>query len=240
MVVIRLPPYIANVDMKKLSENIGLIERFLQIAEKYKFSTICKALAIIFIFAITIFLISNPTYFFDKYEEIKENRHKEQMEVVMRNNVIIQTELENLLFKTGANRCILLQYHNTKNSLSGLPFIYLTATNESLTYNTTPVSEGYETLKTSLYPFVGYLAQYRYFCGNIEDLEKFDKALAFRMKGNDVQHLAMCHIDSEVPLGVLVLTYTHNVEPNKHNCCEVEQLVRNTALKIGVLIDGKK
>lgn len=226
--------------MKKISENINLIERFLSIADKYKFSTVFKAVVIIFIFAITIFLISNPTYFFDKYEEIKENRHKEQMEVVMRNNVIIQTEIENLLYRTGANRCILLQYHNTKNSLSGLPFIYLTATNESLTYNTKPVAAGYETLKTSLYPFISYIAKYRYFCGDISDLEKYDKALAFRMKGNDVTHFAMCHIDGEVPLGVLVLTYTENVAPNIHNCKEVEQLVRNTSLKIGVLIDGKK
>lgn len=226
--------------MKKLNENINLIEKFLQIAEKYKFSTIFKSVAIIFIFAITIFLISNPTYFFDKYEEIKENRHQEQMELVMKNNVIIQSELENLLYRTGANRCVLLQYHNTKNSLSGLPFIYLTATNESLTYNTKPVSDGYETLKTSLYPFIGYIAKYKYFCGDIEGLEKFDKALAYRMKGNDVTHFAMCHIDGEVPLGVLVVTYTQNVPQDIHNCKEVEQMVRNSALKIGVLIDGKK
>lgn len=226
--------------MKKLNENIGLIERFLQIAEKYKFSTIFKSVAIIFIFAITIFFISNPTYIFDKYEAVKEERHRTKMELVMKNNVIIQTELENLLYKTGANRAILLQYHNTKNSLAGLPFIYLTATNECLTYNTTPVSEGYETLKTSLYPFVGYLAQYKYFCGDIEGLEKFDKALAYRMKGNDVHHLAMCHIDSDIPLGVLVITYTKNVELDKHNCGEVEKIIRNSAMKIGVLINNQK
>lgn len=225
--------------MKKLNENIGLIERFLQIAEKYKFSTIFKSVAIIFIFAITIFFISNPTYIFDKYEQVKEERHQEQMEAVMRNNVIIQSEIENLLYRTGANRCVLLQYHNTKNSLSGLPFIYLTATNESITYGVQPVAAGYETLKTSLYPFISYIAKYRYFCGDIETLEKYDKALAYRMRGNDVAHFAMCHIDGEVPLGVLVLTYTENVAPNVHNCKEVEQMVRNTALKIGVLIDGK-
>lgn len=226
--------------MKKLSENIGLIERFLQIAEKYKFSTIFKSVAIIFIFAITIFFISNPTYIFDKYEEVKEERHKEQMEVAMKNNVIIQTELENLLFKTGANRCVLLQYHNTKNSLSGLPFIYLTATNESISYGVQPVASGYETLKTSLYPFVGYLAQNKYFFGDIEDLQNFDKALAYRMKGNDVQHIAMCHIDSDIPLGVLVITYTHKPSPDEHNCKEVEHMVRNSAMKIGLLIDKQK
>lgn len=226
--------------MKKLSENIGLIERFLQIAEKYKFSTIFKSVAIIFVFAITIFLISNPTYFFDKYEEIKDKRHQEQMELVMKNNVIIQSELENLLYRTGANRCVLLQYHNTKNSLSGLPFIYLTATNESLTYNTKPVAAGYETLKTSLYPFIGYIATHKYFCGDIETLEKYDKALAYRMRGNDVTHFAMCHIDGEVPLGVLVVTYTQNVAPDKHNCKEVEKITRNSALKIGVLINNQK
>ena len=87
---------------------------------------------------------------------------------------------------------------------------------------------------------MGYLAQYKYFCGNTEDLEKFDKALAYRMRGNDVHHLAMCHIDSDVPLGILVITYTKNVEPDKHNCAEVEKIIRNSALKIGVLIDVKK
>jgi hypothetical protein len=65
-----------------------------------------------FIFAAAIFIISKPTYFFDQYEKIKEERHKEQMELVMRNNIIIQNEIDNLLYKTGANRVLLLQYHN--------------------------------------------------------------------------------------------------------------------------------
>lgn len=224
--------------MKKLNDNIGLIEKFLLIAEKYKISTICKSILIMFIFSAAIFIISKPSYFFDQYEKIKEERHKEKMELVMRNNIIIQSEIDNLLYKTGANRVLLLQYHNTKNSLSGLPFIYLTATNESLTYDTTPVSAGYETLKTSLYPFVNYLSKHKYFCGDISELEHYDKALAYRMKGNDVEHLAMCHIDSDIPLGVLVLTYTHEVDKS-HNCTTIEQMIRNSAMKIGMLINNK-
>lgn len=224
--------------MKKLGENIGLIERFLQIAEKYKFSTIFKSVAIIFIFAITIFFISNPTYIFDKYEQVKEERHKEKMELVMKNNVIIQHEIDELLDKTDANRVLLLQYHNTKNSLSGIPFIYLTATHETLTYNTAPVSHGYESMKTSLYPFISYIGKYKYFCGDISELEKYDKALAYRMKGNDVTHFAMCHIDCDVPLGVLVVTYTDTIT-DSHECPYIEQLIRNSAMKIGILISNK-
>lgn len=224
--------------MKKLNDNIGLIEKFLLIAEKYKISTICKSILIMFIFSAAIFIISNPSYFFDQYEKIKEERHKEKMELVMHNNIIIQNEIDNLLYRTGANRVLLLQYHNTKNSLSGLPFIYLTATNESLTYNTTPVSGGYETLKTSLYPFVSYLSKHKYFCGDIVELEKYDKALAYRMKGNDVTHLAMCHIDCDIPLGVLVLTYTQEVDQT-HSCNAIEQMIRNSAMKIGMLINNK-
>ena len=224
--------------MKQLNNNINLIEKFLNIAEKYKISTIFKSVLIIFIFAITVFLISKPTYFFDKYEQAKEEKHKIQMEKVMRNNIIIQSEIDDLLQKTGADRVLLLQYHNTKNSLSGLPFIYLTATNESLTYNTAPVSGGYETLKTSLYPFVNYIAKHKYFCGDISELEKYDKALAYRMRGNDVTHLAMCHIDCEIPLGALVVTYTHNIDTH-HNCASIEQMIRNSAMKIGILINNK-
>lgn len=224
--------------MKNLNENIGLIERFLVITEKYKISTIFKSVFVMIVFAIAIFVIANPTYFFDQYEKVKEERHKTKMELVMKNNIIIQSEIDNLLYRTGANRVLLLQYHNTKNSLSGLPFIYLTATNESLTYNTTPVSGGYETLKTSLYPFVNYLSKNKYFCGDITKLEKYDKALAYRMKGNDVTHLAMCHIDCDIPLGVLVLTYTQDVDQT-HSCNAIEQMIRNSAMKIGMLINNK-
>ena len=97
--------------MKQLNQNISLIEKFLNIAEKYKLSTIFKSIFIMAIFALAIFIISKPTYFFDRYEKTKEERHKEKMELVMKNNIIIQTEIDNLLYKTGANRVLLLQYH---------------------------------------------------------------------------------------------------------------------------------
>lgn len=222
--------------MKNLEGNIGLIERVLNIADKYKISTIFKTVFIILIFSFTIAFVNNPSFIFDRYEKIKEKRHQEQMEVVIKNNVLIQTELENLLYKTGGDRVILLQYHNTKNSLAGLPFLYLTATNESLRAGVTPVSEGYETLKTSLYPFVGFLSKQKYYCGDIEELEKIDKALGYRMRGNDVEHFAMCHIDSDIPLGAIVITYTSKVSIEEHVCKDVEQILRNSALKIGLLI----
>lgn len=225
--------------MKKLSENVGLIEKFLVLAEKYKFSTVLKSIAIIFMFSVTISFIANPMIIFDRYEEIKDKRHRVQMEQVNRNNAIIQSELENLIYRTGANRVLLLQYHNTKNSLSGIPFIYLTATSEALTYGIAPVSEGYEALKTSLYPFVNYISKAKYFCGDISDLEKEDKALAYRMRGNDVHHLAICHIDGEVPLGILVLTYTDELSQT-HNCKYVEQEIRNASIRIGCLISNTK
>lgn len=225
--------------MKALNENIGLFERILNISEKYKISTIFKTVFIIVFFSLTIAFINNPSIVFDKYEEIKNKRHQEQMEIVMKNNTIIQTEIENLLYKTGADRVILLQYHNTKNSLSGLPFIYLTATNESLKLGIRPVSDGYESLKTSLYPFVSYLAQKKYFHGDISELEQIDKALAYRMKGNDVEHFAMCHIDSDIPLGVLVVTYTtHGCHHVDQSCRDVESYIRNSVIKIGCLINN--
>lgn len=188
------------------------------------------------VFALTVFLITNPTWIFDKYEQVKEDRHRVQMENVMKNNIIIQTEMERLLYKTNADRVLLLQYHNTKNSLAGVPFIYLTATHECVNENVQPVASGYEVLKTSLYPFVNYMAKIKYFCGDIDDLRQYDKALAFRMEGNDVKHLAVCHIDCQIPLGVIVVTYTNDVNIN-HSCENVENYIRNTAMEIGILIN---
>lgn len=225
-----------NID--NVSTGIGWLEKILTLISKFRIWDFIKAFIVIFMLAILVSFIAKPEWVFNKWEEYKEEKHKERMEIVEKNNTIIHAELENILYKTGADRVLLLSYHNSKQSLTGLPYIYLTAINEAIQYNVKPVAEGYEAVKTSLYPMINYLTSEEYFCGDIEELRTIDKALAYRMQGNDVQHLCMLQIEGEYPLGVLVATYTHGIE-SEHDCKEVESIMRRSGVKIGVLLNNE-
>lgn len=222
-----------NID--NVSTGIGWLEKLLTLISKFKIYDFIKAFIVILMTAMMVSIIAKPEWIFERWERHNEQKHKEKMEIVEKNNSIIHTELENILYRTGADRVLLLSYHNSKQSLTGLPYIYLTAVNEAIQYNVKPVAEGYESVKVSLYPMIGYLEQNEYFCGDIEDLRAIDKALAYRMMGNDVKHLCMLQIEGEYPLGVIVATYTHEVT---HNCKDVEGVIRRAGLKIGVLLNN--
>ena len=223
--------------IKKTEKGLGWLERIMQLVEKHSIFQFIKAFFIILITALIIGFISNPGWLFEQYKKWEDDNHKIEMAISEKNNVLLQAEVEALLWKTNADRVILLSYHNTKKSLAGAPYIYLTAVNEYFRDGVAPVAEGYSAVKTSLYPMINYISSKGFFCGDIEDLRTIDKALAYRMEGNDAKHLAMLQIEGDVPLGVLVVTYTD--VPN-HNCSEVETLMRKSALKIGILMENKK
>lgn len=226
-----------NID--NTEKGIGWIERLMQLVDKYSIFQFAKAFVILLIISILVCFIANPSWIFEKYENWKEDNHKIEMVTSEKNSVLIQTEVESLLWRTNADRVILLSYHNTKKSLAGVPYIYLTAVNEYFRDGVAPVAEGYSSVKTSLYPMINYLSANNFFCGDIAELRKIDKALAYRMEGNDVKHLAMLQIESDIPLGVLVVTFTEPVEVN-HNCEDVEKQLRKSALKLGVLMENKR
>jgi hypothetical protein len=222
-----------------IEQGLTWLDKALNIIERYKIKTILKAFGLILMIALLIAFIKNPTYIIDKWQEVQEREHTERMEITLKNSQIINTEVENLRYRTGADRVILLQFHNSKQSLSGLPFIYLTATAEALDYNVIPVAEQYEAVKTSIYPFMTYITREGYFCGDIEELRTLDKALAYRMQGNDVHHLAFQYIEGEHPLGLLVCTFTKDVDET-HNCAEIEHQIRKTSNKIAVLLSNNE
>lgn len=213
----------------------GLVEKVTGFLDKFGIVKMFKTIFAVVVMYWLIVLAFNPSKIFEVYERYKDKIHSEKVAIVEKNNTIIHTELENLRYKCNADRVVLLSYHNTKESLTGMPYIYLTAINESISYDVSPVAEGYESLKTTLYPFISYISRNEFFCGDIEDLRKIDKALAYRMEGNDVKHLAVLNIESDLPIGVLVVTFAHPLE-DTHNCEEIEKLIRKTSTKIGILL----
>ena len=218
-----------------VDKGLGVFERLVNFFKKYSVWEVLKALILSVLIGYTIYLSLNPEIVFNAYEKWRKDEHTEAIENSMKNSVLIQNELETLRERVGASRVILLSYHNTTSSLVGVPYIFLTAEAESIGSGIHPVAEGYERVKTSLYPFVNYLNRETYFSGNIEELREIDKSLAYRMEGNDVQHFAAMNIEGEQPLGVLFITYTSDVD-KKHNCSDVKDMVLRSAGRLAIYL----
>lgn len=218
-----------------VDKGLGVFERLVNFFGQHSVWEILKTLFLSVLIGYTIYLSLNPDIIFSAYEKWKKTEHTEAIENSMKNSVLIQNELETLRERVGAQRVLLLSYHNTTSSLVGVPYIFLTAEAESIGSGTHPVAEGYERVKTSLYPFVNYLNRETYFCGDIEELRGIDKALAYRLEGNDVRHFAAMNIEGEQPLGVLFISYTEEMGES-HKCSDVKDMILRSAGRLAIYL----
>lgn len=220
------------------TQSIGLLEKVLQICDKYSVLQILKALAVLITVSVVLFIAFNPSRIFELYDDYKERQHDEAMKQRTLHAPQIQTALDQLRINTKADRVLFLEYHNGTVSTGGLPFKFASAAFESLSDDIYPVASQYADVNLTLLPFASYIHKHSYHCGNIELLKDIDKSLMYRMMSNDVEHLAITEVRGvKEPLGILVLTYTHPIE---HNCDEIRAQMDRTAIDIAVKLELKK
>lgn len=221
---------------EKINNGINWVEKTLQIVEKYKCFTILKAMGLILVIALLIAFLSNPTYVFEKYDEWREKQHTEKLTHRLQHNEKIHILTEKLLYRANADRVLLLELHNGVSNNSGLPFAKCTATYEALREDVAPVSHLYNELNLSLMPFATTLLQDGYWCGNTEELMNIDKALCYKMLGNETSHFCGKLIRGvEKPLAFLFVKF-RSVD-DTHNCEEVKKIIDDTTLQISLLLE---
>lgn len=224
--------------MEKIDKGIGLLEKALNIVEKYKIKTIFKAVFVILIVAALIGFLKNPLWLYDKIEEAKEKQHTEKLIERTENNYKIQSSIEKLMYKTNASRCVIISLHNGLNDINNIPYLRGSAIYESLNDNVIPISEQYQNVMLSLYPFTSHLYFNDFFCGDLIELKNIDKSMYHRFAANDVSHLCAVTIQGkEKPIGFLFLTYTYDVE---HICEDIKKEVQHTALELSYLLELNK
>lgn len=222
--------------MEKIDKGLNWFEKALNIVEKYKFKTIFKAVIYMLIIAATIGFIKNPTWVFDKYKEWAETKHDAEMDLRHQNSEKINQLCKNLLYKTNADRVMILELHNGNTGEGGLPFSKMTATYEQIDYNVMPIANQYQGTTLSLMPFVIDLMHRGYWCGDTEMIDEIDRSFCYRLKSEHIQHMASCIIEGvDKPLGILVVTYDEL--PASHNCQEVRENIRHCALEFALLLE---
>lgn len=223
------------MDINNVNTGLGWLDKTLQIVEKYKLRTIFKAILIILLIAITVGFLKNPLWLYEHIEAAKEREHTEKLVERTENNYKIQSSIEKLMYKTNASRCVVISLHNGLNDISGIPYLRGSAIYESLNDNVIPVSEQYQNVMLSLYPFTNHLYFNDYFCGDLTELKKIDKSMYHRFAANETTHLCAVSIQGkDKPIGFLFLTYTYDVE---HHCEDIKREVQHTALELSYLLE---
>ena len=225
--------------MEDIDKGIGWLDKALTVVERYKMITVFKGIFIILLIAGTIGFIKNPTWIFEKYQEWEDKQHSEKLEHRLANNEKMHILAEKLLYKVNADRVMILELHNGLSSNSGLPFAKCSATYEAINDGVHPVADQYQDVNLSLMPFATELFDNGYWCGNTKELKGIDKALCYRMLGNDTSHFAGVVIYGiDKPLAFLFVKFK-NI-PDNHSCEEIRKIINDNALQLALLLELNK
>ena len=228
-----------NNNIENTSTAIGWFERVLELADKYRITTVLKSVFIILLIAGTVGFIKNPTWIFEKYQDWQDKQHIEKLAHRLEHNEKLHIMTEKLMYKVNADRVLLLELHNGNTGLGGFPFAKCSATYEALNDGIVPVAHQYQDLNLSLMPFATELFNNGYWCGDTQDLREIDKALCYRMLGNDTSHFAGIVIQGvDKPIAFLFVKFKDIGD--EHNCAEIKRVIQENAFQIALLLELNK
>lgn len=228
--------FVVMSNLENTEKGLGFLDKALGMVERYKMITVFKAIFIILLISATIAFVNHPTWIFEQYQKWQEKEHTEKLAHRLEHNEKLHILTEKLLYKVNADRVLLLELHNGNTGLGGFPFAKCSATYEALQDGVVPVAHQYQELNLSLMPFATELFNNGYWCGDTQDLKEIDKALCYRMLGNDTSHFAGVVIQGiDKPLAFLLVKFKDIGEG--HNCQDVQQIIVDSAFQIALLLE---
>jgi hypothetical protein len=226
-----------EINIDSTNNALGIVEKLLKLLKEYGLVKILISVFMVAFISIFFYLVFNPTKIFEIYDECQARRHDELMDIRMDMAPKIQSTIDKLTYKVGASRTVILEMHNGSTGTGGLPFTKCTATYESLNLGVLPVAQYYQEQNLSLIPFATYLFNRGYWCGNTEELLEIDKALYYKIKGNNTDHFAACIIEGvDKPLAFMFVSFD-NLPTETHKCDAIRNDIRHVAMELALLIE---
>lgn len=225
-----------------ISEGTTLFERLLAISKKYSFWDILKTLFISILVVYMSFLFMNPSYIFEKYTKLMEDKHKVELSERFAQSRVVSNELSLMLNKTNADRVFFIEYHNSVKSLQGAPFAFGSMDFEEVAEGVDFIGDEYTNFSLTKYKFVSYINEHLIFFGPVENIEEIDRRLYLKLLSNDIQYIALIEVEgTEHPLGILGFSWTiDNFDDAAKKENEIKKELRSGALKLALTLDNKK
>lgn len=219
-----------------VEKGLGVLEKVITFFNKNSVWSIVKSVFLCVFIGYFIYFSLNPSIILDRIEKAKTEKHIEDINNRFHNTKTIQNEIKMLLNETSADRALLIEYHNSIQSLQGLPFAFGSLNFEEISNNVEfYLGDEFSNFNTSKYPICNYLMENPLWYGDINELEKIDRRLALKLKASKVQYLVMIEImGDEQPIGILAVTYTTDTElPNLNS---IISKMRQFEIKIAHLL----
>lgn len=222
---------------QKIDKGLNWLEKALDLVNKYRIWDFLKAIFVILLIAGTVGFISHPTWIFEQYKKWEEEKHKENLEQRLLNNEKAHILTEKLMYRVDADRVMVLEMHNGLENSNGLPFSKCSATYEAIGADVMPVADQYQNVNLSLMPFANHMLKTGYWYGNVDDMEKIDRALYHKLKGNGTEHFACVMVEGvDKPLAFIFVSF-QDIPDAEHDCNIIRENVRHVSLELALLLE---
>ena len=237
---VKKEPTIAETKEKIVvaSDGLSFFERLLVINRQYSIREIIKTL---FTMAFVIwfgYLAINPTYLFEKYDEIRSREHTEELHKRFDSSKELTTDLSILMNKLHADRAFFIEYHNSIKSLEGAPFAYGSMNFEETADGIDFMGDAYTNFSLAKYKLVNYLYENLLYVGEVEGIEPIDRRLYLKLVSDGIKQIALIEVEGvDAPLGILGVTWSkHDVMKEYKDSIKKE--LRSYSVKIAYINKG--
>lgn len=197
----------ASFDFKNFSD--GFVNIFEYIAKNSFLKLLDIVIKLCILATIALSIINYKEIIKMGYEivvDVADDNHQKLMEY----RISIDDEMNNLLkemcIETNAEAAFIFEFHNGSNNLSGLPFFYMDMTYEYVYSDNKPLYgvSAWKNIPIAGYPFIGKHYKEGFFIGDVDEIDKEDKALKYKIlsQGSSKIGVILMH-GKKQPIGIL-------------------------------------
>jgi hypothetical protein len=196
-----------------IDSGVSTLGKMIDIVKNNSLWTLFKTFIVAIFFGLLAFIILNPTYIFEKYQEYEDKIHSQELAERFDRMEQLNGELNETLMELHADRAFFIEYHNSVKSLQGAPFAYGSMSFEKLHPNRDVMfmADEYSDFPLTKYETVSYLYENKICIGNVEELSAIDKRLATKLQASNVTQVALIEVwGDNQPLGILGVTWSEH------------------------------
>ena len=222
-----------------VDNGVSMFERIINVVKNNSIWTLIKSLLFMIFFGVIIFFFTQPSYFFEKYNEYQEKKHTEELNERFNQMSMVNTELNDLLYELHADRAFFIEYHNSVKSLQGAPFAYGSMSFEKLHSNRNVIfmADEFSDFPLTKYDAVTYLYKNKMFIGTIDDLRNIDDRLATKLETSNVTQIAIIEVwGNQQPLGILGVTWSEHEVLTTYSDA-IDRVMRQRAADIRTILN---
>ena len=216
-----------------INNSAGVINKILELYEKYGFKKIFKAILGAVVIGYICFFALNPTYFLDRWNEQQAEKHRKEITQRFELTNNINNEIERIKDKLDADRVFVIEFHNSVKSLEGFPFALASMNFEVCDDSVGYISDEYNNFNLGKYKMMSYMYENSIFFGEVDAVKPIDNRLYLKFLSNEVKEIGLITIEGvNSPIGVLGVTYSSNAERDWN---KIKALLRQESVRIGIL-----